>query len=107
MKKVLTNGELLLVESILGEYVLREEVMAPKNTARLKRALIKVISLLDERERIIVELRVGLVDGRPRTFREIGEQFKVTGTRIRQIVAKAMRKARHPTRIHFLDGFYS
>jgi hypothetical protein len=41
----------------------------------------------------------GLGDGYPRTLEEVGQQFKVTRERIRQIEAKALRKMRHPTRI--------
>jgi RNA polymerase primary sigma factor len=36
----------------------------------------------------------------------VGQQFKVTRERIRQIEAKALRKMRHPTRIRQLTGFF-
>ena len=60
---------------------------------------------LTERERQVLELRFGLVDGYSRTLEEVGRQFKVTRERIRQIEAKALRKMRHPTRIRQLEGF--
>ena len=60
---------------------------------------------LTPRERKILELRFGLVDGYARTLEEIGKQFKVTRERIRQIEAKGLRKLRHPTRIRHLQGF--
>ena len=71
----------------------------------LKEKLADVLSTLTERERAILEMRFGLVDGYERTLEEIGKQYKVTRERIRQIEAKALRKLRHPTRIHHLQGF--
>ena len=60
---------------------------------------------LSERERKVLELRFGLGDGNIRTLEEVGQQFRVTRERIRQIEAKALRKMRHPTRIRQLNGF--
>jgi len=71
----------------------------------LKEKLGTVLGSLTERERKILEMRFGLVDGYERTLEEIGKQYKVTRERIRQIEAKALRKLRHPTRIHHLQGF--
>ncbi len=64
----------------------------------LKDKLSDVLGTLTERERRIVELRFGLIDGYARTLEEVGKQYKVTRERIRQIEAKALRKLRHPTR---------
>ena len=71
----------------------------------LKDKLSDVLGTLTERERRIVELRFGLVDGYARTLEEVGKQYKVTRERIRQIEAKALRKLRHPTRVRHLKGF--
>jgi RNA polymerase primary sigma factor len=71
----------------------------------LKGKLGEVLNGLNERERKILELRYGLVDGMPRTLEEVGRQFNVTRERIRQIEAKALRKLRHPTRRSKLEGF--
>jgi RNA polymerase primary sigma factor len=71
----------------------------------LKDTLSDVLASLTERERKILELRFGLVDGYERTLEEIGKQYKVTRERIRQIEAKALRKLRHPTRIRQLQGY--
>jgi RNA polymerase primary sigma factor len=71
----------------------------------LKDKLSEVLASLTERERKILELRFGLVDGYARTLEEVGKQYKVTRERIRQIEAKALRKLRHPTRVRQLQGF--
>ena len=60
---------------------------------------------LKERERQILELRYGLMDGYPRTLEEVGRQYNVSRERIRQIEAKALRKLRHPARRNKLSGF--
>jgi len=71
----------------------------------LKDKLGDVLCSLTERERRVLELRFGLGDGCARTLEEVGQQFRVTRERIRQIEAKALRKMRHPTRIRQLHGF--
>jgi RNA polymerase primary sigma factor len=71
----------------------------------LKDKLGDVLCSLTARERQVLELRFGLGDGNARTLEEVGQQFRVTRERIRQIEAKALRKMRHPTRIRQLNGF--
>lgn len=72
----------------------------------LREKIMDVLDSLTERERRVLSLRFGLVDGYSRTLEEVGKQFKVTRERIRQIEAKALRKMRHPTRIRQLHGFF-
>ena len=72
----------------------------------LREKIIDVLDTLTERERRVLSLRFGLVDGYSRTLEEVGRQFKVTRERIRQIEAKALRKMRHPTRLRQLHGFF-
>jgi RNA polymerase primary sigma factor len=71
----------------------------------LKDRLGNVLCSLTERERQVLELRFGIGDGNARTLEEVGQQFRVTRERIRQIEAKALRKMRHPTRLKQLNGF--
>jgi RNA polymerase primary sigma factor len=71
----------------------------------LKEKLEHVMKLLTERERKILEMRFGLADGCGHTLEEIGCLYNVTRERIRQLEAKALRKLRHPTRVHHLHGF--
>ena len=56
--------------------------------------LSKVLDGLSERERKVIELRFGLVDGHPRTLEEVGREFGVTRERIRQIESKTLLKLR-------------
>ena len=72
----------------------------------LREKITDVLDSLTERERRVLSLRFGLIDGYSRTLEEVGKQFKVTRERIRQIEAKALRKMRHPTRIRQLHGFF-
>ena len=72
----------------------------------LREKIVDVLDTLTERERRVLSLRFGLIDGYSRTLEEVGKQFKVTRERIRQIEAKALRKMRHPTRIRQLHGFF-
>ena len=60
----------------------------------LKEKLLSILSILDERERIIVEDYFGLT-GTPRTLEDIGNDFSLTKERVRQIKQKALRKLRN------------
>ena len=71
----------------------------------LKEKLDDVLTSITERERKILEMRFGLVDGYGHTLEEIGNIYNVTRERIRQIEAKSLRKLRHPTRAQHLHGF--
>jgi RNA polymerase primary sigma factor len=53
-----------------------------------------LLERLTERERAVLSLRYGLVDGRSRTLAEVGKSFQVTRERIRQIEARALSKLR-------------
>ena len=72
----------------------------------LREKIMDVLDSLTDRERRVLSLRFGLLDGYSRTLEEVGRQFNVTRERIRQIEAKALRKMRHPTRIRQLHGFF-
>ena len=72
----------------------------------LREKIDEVLVSLSDREKEVLMLRFGLKDGYSRTLEEVGQMFKVTRERIRQIEAKALRKMRHPTRIRQLHGFF-
>jgi RNA polymerase primary sigma factor len=71
----------------------------------LKERMGTVLEMLTARERAIIEMRFGLIDGVSCTLEELGGRYKVTRERIRQIEAKALRKLRHPSRLRHLKGF--
>jgi len=70
-----------------------------------RRVLEEVLSTLNKREREIIEMRYGLVDGVEHTLEEVGASFNITRERVRQIETKALRKLRHPTRIRKLREY--
>lgn len=57
--------------------------------------MLKYMSHLTCRERDIICLRYGFIDGNPRTLDEVGKMYHVTRERIRQIESKAMRKLKN------------
>lgn len=81
----------------LSEIVADTKVESPEDQATreiLHKELIDLLKELPERERRVLELRFGLVDGVVRTLEEVGKEFKVTRERIRQIEAKALYRLR-------------
>jgi RNA polymerase primary sigma factor len=87
--------------SRLGDFVEDSGVAPPDDmvvSGLLRDDLEHVMKTLTDRERMVLRLRFGLDDGRPRTLEEVGRVYNVTRERIRQIEAKALRKLRHPTR---------
>ncbi len=63
--------------------------------ADAKRSLRAALQRLDERERSVLELRYGLLDGEARTLDDIGRLLGVTRERIRQIELRGLRKLAH------------
>ena len=97
-------------DSHLGDFIKDERSMSPEEYATneiLKEEIGNVLLTLQEREREVLELRFGLVDGTSHTLEEVGKKFNVTRERIRQIEAKALRKLRHPSRAKKLKDFLS
>ncbi len=95
-------------DSHLGDFIPDEDAQAPEDMASymlLREQLLEVLDTLTERESRVLKLRFGLEDGRPHTLEEVGDIFKVTRERIRQIEAKALRKLRHPTRSKKLKDY--
>lgn len=94
--------------SQLGDFIEDKNFDSPDHvTLRniLREELLRSMDILTEREQMILKLRFGFDDGRPRTLEEVGKVYNVTRERIRQIEEKALRKLRHPARKAKLETF--
>ncbi|MEU9985057.1 sigma-70 family RNA polymerase sigma factor [Streptomyces sp. NPDC050856] len=92
----------------LGDLIEDGDAASPVESAAfllLREHLEAVLSTLGERERKVVQLRYGLIDGRPRTLEEIGRIFGVTRERIRQIESKTLNKLRDHAFADQLRGY--
>jgi RNA polymerase primary sigma factor len=95
-------------ESQLGDFIQDSEAMLAIEAVTftlLQEHLHSVLATLSEREASIVQLRFGLLDGRPRTLEEISHVHGVTRERIRQIETRTMAKLRHPSRSQALRDY--
>ena len=95
-------------DSHLGDFIQDDSSQIPVDAATeklLHDQLMNVINQLSEREQKVLQLRFGLLDGKPRTLEEVGKEFNVTRERIRQIEEKALRKLRHPSRSRQLKDY--
>lgn len=94
----------------LGDFIEDEEAQEPIDAAArelLREQIRRALNVLSDREREVLEMRFGLMDGKDHTLEEVGQYFNVTRERIRQIEAKALRKLRHPTRSRHLRDYLS
>jgi RNA polymerase primary sigma factor len=92
----------------LGDFVEDKEAIAPLEAASLTMLRTEVEDVLESltpRERRVLQLRFGFIDGSQRTLEEVGTRFGVTREGIRQIEVKALRKLRHPSRRKRLVDF--
>ena len=95
-------------DSQLGDFIEDSQAVVPPEAASfsmLQEQLTQVLDSLADRERKVIELRFGLVDGHPRTLEEVGREFGVTRERIRQIESKTLAKLRHPSRSSKLKDY--
>jgi RNA polymerase primary sigma factor len=86
-------------EHTLGDFLPDDEMPTPGDAASaqlLRQDLSAALDHLNERERRIIDLRYGLVDGRRRTLEEVGRALGMTRERARQIEAEALRRLRSP-----------
>jgi RNA polymerase primary sigma factor len=95
-------------DSHLGDFIEDKLIPSPPDTVihiNLKEQIEEALKSLTEREGRVLKMRFGLGDGNEHTLEEVGQQFKVTRERIRQIEAKALRKLKHPSRSRKLKSF--
>lgn len=91
-----------------GDFIEDKRAVSPANATvhvMLKDEMNSALSTLTDREKKILMLRFGIHDGSAKTLEEVGNVFKVTRERVRQIEAKALRKLRHPSRSRKLRTF--
>jgi len=75
------------------------------NLKELETIVVEVLETLTPKEKRIIEMRMGILDGKEHTLEEIGSVFGVTRERIRQIEVKALQKLRNPSRSRRLKVF--
>ena len=95
-------------DSTLGDFVEDTDAEVPVEAASFKllqEYLLLALEGLNDRERQVLIMRFGLADGKIRTLEQVGEHFKVTRERIRQIETKALAKLRQPARAKHLEGY--
>ncbi len=95
-------------DSHLGDFIEDKLIPSPPDTVihiNLKEQIEEALKSLTDREARVLKMRFGLGDGNEHTLEEVGQQFKVTRERIRQIEAKALRKLKHPSRSRKLRSF--
>ena len=95
-------------DSHLGDFIEDVNAASPSDVAEnkmLKEQVEEILNTLAPREAMVLILRYGLRDNRPRTLEEVGKVFNVTRERIRQIEAKALRRLKHPNKTKKLRDF--
>jgi RNA polymerase primary sigma factor len=95
-------------DSHLGDFIEDSDAVVPIDAASfilLQEQLESVLDTLNDREKQVIRLRFGLIDGHPHTLEEVGREFGVTRERIRQIESKTLSKLRHPSRSQKLKDY--
>ena len=95
-------------DSAIGDFIEDHDAMSPVESALGAERRARTLALLDTlkpREARVLRLRYGLTDGYDWTLEEVGQEFRVTRERIRQIEAKALKRMRHPSRTEKLKTF--
>lgn len=95
-------------ESTLADFIEDKKTASPVRLIQLellKNYIEEIINELQPREKKILEMRFGLVDGITHTLEEVGQEFGVTRERIRQIEAKALEKIRKSHKISKVQDY--
>ncbi|MDR1296125.1 MAG: RNA polymerase sigma factor RpoD [Deltaproteobacteria bacterium] len=95
-------------DSYLGDFIEDPNTQSASDMVisnNLAEQAAKVLATLTQREEKVVRMRFGIGEKTDHTLEEVGQEFKVTRERIRQIEAKALRKLRHPSRSRKLRPF--
>ena len=95
-------------KSTLGEFIADEKILAPDQDSAhriLRDQINEILKDLSPKERKILEMRHGLMDGVMHTLEEVGQEFGVTRERIRQIEAKVHEKIRQHEKVERLRNY--
>jgi RNA polymerase primary sigma factor len=94
--------------SILSDFVEDKDQKAPEESVidrSLREDINTVLNTLSSKEADIIQYRFGLNGKRPMSLKEIGNRYKLTKERIRQIEKKALKRLQHPSRSHTLRSY--
>ncbi|HUQ30253.1 MAG TPA: sigma-70 family RNA polymerase sigma factor [Candidatus Paceibacterota bacterium] len=95
-------------KSTLGDFIADDKIPSPMQESSERILTEQVRTILDDlspKERKILEMRHGLLDGIYHTLEEVGKEFGVTRERIRQIEAKALEKIRTHGKARHLKSY--
>ncbi|HTE48763.1 MAG TPA: sigma-70 family RNA polymerase sigma factor [Candidatus Paceibacterota bacterium] len=96
-------------KSTLENFIPDDKILRPDQESSrriLSDQIREVLSELNPKERKILEMRYGLLDGIQHTLERVGEEFGVTRERIRQIEAKVHEKLRQNEKISRLKNYF-
>jgi len=97
-------------DNSLAEFIEDKIMPSPEETvirSGLKEQIEEALNQLTEREAEVLKMRFGLMDSAEHTLEEVGQRFKVTRERIRQIEAKALKKLKSSSLSPRLKSFSS
>ena len=96
-------------KSTLGDFLADDKILSPEqesNRRIIRDQLAEILADLPPKEKKIIEMRNGLIDGIYHTLEDVGKEFGVTRERIRQIEAKALEKMRGHEKTKRLQHFF-
>jgi RNA polymerase primary sigma factor len=94
--------------SIVGDFIENSNYVSPDDAViekSLKEDINSILNTLTEKESEILQYRFGLNGRRPMSLKEIGDKYRLTKERIRQIEKKALKRLQHPVRSQYLKSY--
>ncbi len=94
--------------SQVGDFVENDRYTAPDEAIiekSLREDINMILATLSDKEAEILQYRFGLNGKRPMSLKEIGDKYRLTKERIRQIEKKAIKRLQHPTRSQLLKSY--